>query len=73
MLKEAHLAVSNIDKNQLIIIKSYISPPKFVVNLLEAICLLFGFDENWDSAKKFLLNDFKLIEKLVNLNIIDTI
>jgi len=65
LLKEAHLAVSNIDKNQLIIIKSYVSPPKLVVTLLDAICLLFGYEENWESAKKLLLNDFKFIEKLV--------
>jgi len=69
LLKEAQNAIINIDKNQFIIIKSYINPPKLVVILLKALCLLFGYEENWDIAKKFLLNDFKFSEKLVILYI----
>lgn len=55
----------NIDKNQLIIIKSYVNPPKMVVILMNAFCVLFGYEENWESSKKNLLNDFKFLEKLV--------
>ena len=36
-----------------------------MVTLLDAFCLLFGYEENWESAKKNLLNDFKFTEKLV--------
>ena len=54
-----------IDKNQLIIIKSYVNPPKMVVILMNSFCALFGIDENWETAKKNLLNDFKFLDKLV--------
>ena len=33
--------------------------------VLDAICLLFGFEENWDSSKRYLLGDMKFLNKLV--------
>ena len=36
-----------------------------VVILMNAFCVLFGHEENWESSKKNLLNDFKFLEKLV--------
>jgi hypothetical protein len=36
-----------------------------VVMVLDAICLLFSFEENWENSKKFLLGDMKFLEKLV--------
>jgi hypothetical protein len=37
--------------------KSYIQPPNLVKMVFEATSLLFGYEESWDDAKKFLLND----------------
>ena len=51
----------NIDKTQLQIIKSYNNPPLLVVKVLCACCLLFGYEENWENAKRYLLNDIKFL------------
>ena len=31
---------------------------------MKATCLLFGFEETWENAKKHLLTDIKFVEKL---------
>ena len=33
--------------------------------VLDAICLLFGFDETWEESKRNLLGDIKFLDKLV--------
>ena len=53
-----------IDKTQLNIIKSYINPPQMVVQVLKACCLIFGYEENWENAKRYLLGDIRFLEKL---------
>lgn len=53
----------------MIIIKSYVSPPSLIQLVLRAVCLLFGFDESWESAKKNVLSDFKIIDKLIEYNV----
>ncbi len=58
-----------IDKNQLNIIKSYVNPPGLVVLVLQATCSLFGFEETWDSAKRYLLSDLHFIEKLIAFDV----
>ena len=58
-----------LDKTQLNIIKSYINPPLLVVQILQAACLLFGHEETWESAKRFLLSDFKFMEKMVQFDV----
>ena len=40
-----------------------------VVTVLEACCLLFGFDQTWESAKRYLLNDIKFLDKLIKYNV----
>jgi len=42
-----------------------------VVILMNSFCALFGIDENWETAKKNLLNDFKFLDKLVYLYLFD--
>jgi hypothetical protein len=32
--------------------------------VLNATCLLFGYEESWDDAKRYLLGDIKFLEKL---------
>lgn len=65
-LLSAQAAVANIDKTQLNIIKSYVNPPKLVVTVLDATCLLFGYEENWENSKRYLLGDMKFLDKLVS-------
>jgi hypothetical protein len=36
--------------------------------VLNAACLLFGFEENWESSKKFLLGDFRFIDKMIDFD-----
>lgn len=36
-----------------------------VVTVLDATCLLFGYEENWDTSKRYLLGDMRFLEKLV--------
>jgi hypothetical protein len=32
--------------------------------VMEATCLLFGYEETWEDAKRFLLNDMQFLQKL---------
>lgn len=34
-----------------------------------ATCCLFGYEETWESAKKMILSDFKILEKLVEFKV----
>ena len=36
-----------------------------VVTVLDAVCLLFGYEEEWEMSKRYLLGDMKFLEKLV--------
>ena len=47
------------------ILKSYVNPPNLVVMVLKATCLLFGYEENWENAKRYLLGDLKFLDKLI--------
>ena len=38
-----------------------------VVMVLKATCLLFGYEETWENAKKYLLNDMKFLDKLIGI------
>ena len=58
-----------IDKTQLNIIKSYVSPPGLVVLVLQATCNLFGYEETWESAKRYLLGDLHFLEKLIEYDV----
>ncbi len=44
------------------------NPPILVVLVLNAVCLIFGYEETWESSKKYLLGDFKFIEKLIDFD-----
>jgi hypothetical protein len=37
--------------------------------VLQATCNLFGFDETWESAKRYLLNDLHFLEKLIDYDV----
>jgi dynein heavy chain, axonemal len=69
ILKAAQEAVLKIDKTQLNIIKSYINPPNLVVMVLKACCLLYGYEENWENSKRYLLGDIRFLEKLIEYDV----
>ena len=35
--------------------------------VLKACCLLYGYEENWENAKRYLLGDIRFLEKLIGL------
>lgn len=72
ILRGAQEAVMRIDKTQLNIIKSYNNPPSMVVLVLKACCLLFGYEENWENAKRYLLGDIRFLEKLIEFDVSTT-
>ena len=39
-----------------------------VVTVLNATCLLFGFEESWENAKRYLLGDMKFLEKMIEFD-----
>ncbi len=53
ILQSAQDAVKSIDKTQLQILKTFNQPHILVKNTLEATCLLFGYEETWEAAKKY--------------------
>ena len=58
-----------IDRHSLNTIKSYKNPPQMVVLVLNACCCLFNYEENWESAKRHLLNDIQFLNKLVDFDV----
>ena len=40
-----------------------------VVTVLKACCVLFGYEENWENAKRYLLGDIRFLEKLVDYDV----
>ncbi len=48
--------------------KSFKAPPSLVGLVMNAVCLLFGEKEDWDSAKK-LLGKMTFIPELLEFNV----
>ncbi|CAH0554837.1 unnamed protein product [Brassicogethes aeneus] len=53
-LNEAIAALDALSKKDISEMKSYSSPPQKVKMVMEAVCILKGYDISWDSAKKLL-------------------
>ena len=51
------------------ILKSFTSPAPLVVTVMTATCLLFGFKETWEDAKKNLMSDMKFLDKLCDFDV----
>ena len=64
ILEQANNAVKKIQKNMIDEMKSFKAPPAMVGIVMNAVCLLFGEKEEWDSAKK-LLGRMNFLESLV--------
>ena len=70
ILDECKQAVQNIDRKSLQNIKSYIKPTPLIALVISSVCLLFGYEESWASAKKHLLMDAtKFLERLQEFDV----
>lgn len=54
ILEQAKEAVRDINKNMINEMRSFKQPPPLVLVVMNAVCLLFGEKEDWDSSKKIL-------------------
>ena len=60
-------ALESLDKNDIIEIRSFKSPPLVVQTVMEAVCILLGEQPTWESAKK-VLNRPSYMEDLANFD-----
>jgi dynein heavy chain len=60
-------ALKSLDKKQIQEVKSFPSPPRMVATVLEAVCILMGYKETWDEAKK-LMNQMNFLEQLMSFD-----
>jgi hypothetical protein len=44
-----------LDKSKITIMKSLAKPPEMVVQVMNAVCVLFEKKENWDESKKLMV------------------
>lgn len=52
--ESAIAALNTLNKDHIGILKTFTSPPKGVVKVMEAVCLLFGEKTSWADAKKLI-------------------
>eukprot|EP01084_Bolivina_argentea_P091346 164444_1 len=76
--EQAMAALKVIKKSDLAQVKKYSKPPPGVIITMEAVCIMMSVkpkkvgqvgkkvDDYWDQAKKYVLGDTKLLEKLQN-------
>lgn len=62
-LEAALKSLDSLDKKDVGEIKSFAKPPELVMMTMNAVCLLMGEKEDWDGAKKLLV-DNKFLDKL---------
>ena len=67
ILEEANRAVSNLDKHDLIEIKSFLNPPSLVRMVMETVCILFHITPTWDNSRK-LLSDINIVQRLIHFD-----
>lgn len=64
-LMAANKALGNLDKSDIVEIKSYSKPPGGVETVMNAVCLLFKQQQNWETGKK-LLGDSSFLSNCMN-------
>ena len=64
-LNAANRALNNLNKSDIVEIKSYPKPPGGVETVMNAVCLLFKEKQNWDTGKK-LLGDMNFLINCMN-------
>ena len=68
-MEAARQAVSNLDKNSIVEIKSFPNPPKAVVMVMEAIMLLLGEKIDWASIKLVITETNTFLDRLKNFEV----
>ena len=53
-LESAVKALKSLTKSDITEVKSFANPPKAVQTVMQAVCVLMGEKEDWDSSKKLL-------------------
>jgi hypothetical protein len=64
-LLEAESALEKLDKQEVAEVKAYSSPPEPVMNVMEAVMIVFNQPPNWATAKKELSNP-NFLQKIKN-------
>lgn len=64
--RSSERAVAKVDKNGLGVIKSFKSPADKIVFVCNAVCLIFGEAENWDTFKRKILPNMGLQQDMAN-------
>ena len=60
-------AVNNIEKGELMELRSMKTPSELAVQVLEAVCVLLGVKADWNAAK-MLMADSQFIQKLLDFD-----
>ena len=66
-LDAAMQAISTIDKNELLEMRTMKNPPELSQHVLEAVCILLGMKADWASAK-MIIGDPQFIQKLIDFD-----
>ena len=66
--EDALKALNTLNKNDIIEMKSYPTPPQELVMVISAVCILFGKKESWDDGKKLMNEPKKFLENLKTYN-----
>jgi dynein heavy chain len=71
-LEQAKIALSSLDKNSIVEIKSFPNPPKAVVMVMEAVNLFLGEKIDWGSIKQTLGDVGAFLSRLQNYDVTKT-
>jgi dynein heavy chain len=66
--QEALAALDTLNKNDIVEMKSYPTPPQELVMVIGAVCVLFGKKENWDEGKKLMNEPKKFLDSMTTYN-----
>ena len=59
--------LQNIDKNDLMEMRTMKNPPEIVQQVMEAVCILLGVKSDWSTAK-VMLQDSMLVQKIIEID-----
>lgn len=66
--EDALKALNTLNKNDIVEMKSYPTPPQELVMVISAVCVFFSKKENWDEGKKLMNEPKKFLESLMDYN-----
>ena len=66
--EKALSALNTLNKNDIVEMKSYPTPPQELVMVISAVCVLFSKKESWDEGKKLMNEPKKFLDSLMYYN-----